>query len=254
MVCNVVTYRARSALRDVAKALAFPPDVIDRAAKALDTRSAVQAADSLPAVPRPRGGDRAAPAGRRCSLPWHLLSDLLRQMDGVPRHLSIHVGGMIITAAPLVEVVPLERATMPGRVVVQWDKDSVEDAGLIKIDLLSPAHPGRGRGGAGATSGRSGGSSLDLDRPAAGRPGGLRPAAAGRHGRLLPGGEPRPGADAAQAPARAALRTLSSAWPSSARPDPGRHGPSLPAPPPGVGAGALCPSLAGAGRWPRRWA
>ena len=58
-------------------------------------------------------------------------------MDGVPRHLSIHVGGMLITAAPLVEVVPLERATMPGRVVVQWDKDSVEDAGLIKIDLLS---------------------------------------------------------------------------------------------------------------------
>jgi error-prone DNA polymerase len=66
-----------------------------------------------------------------------VLSDLLGQMDGVPRHLSIHVGGMIITAAPLVEVVPLERATMPGRVVVQWDKDSVEDAGLIKIDLLS---------------------------------------------------------------------------------------------------------------------
>jgi error-prone DNA polymerase len=58
-------------------------------------------------------------------------------MDGLPRHLSIHVGGMIITAAPLVEVVPLERAAMPGRVVVQWNKDSVEDVGLIKIDLLS---------------------------------------------------------------------------------------------------------------------
>jgi error-prone DNA polymerase len=58
-------------------------------------------------------------------------------MEGIPRHLSIHAGGMLITAAPLVEVVPLERATMPDRVVVQWDKDSVEDAGLIKIDLLS---------------------------------------------------------------------------------------------------------------------
>jgi len=58
-------------------------------------------------------------------------------MEGVPRHLSIHVGGMLITASPLVEVVPLERATMPGRVVVQWDKDSVEDAGLIKVDLLA---------------------------------------------------------------------------------------------------------------------
>jgi len=65
------------------------------------------------------------------------LIELLKQMEGVPRHLSIHVGGVLITAAPLVEVVPLERATMPGRVVVQWDKDSVEDAGLIKIDLLA---------------------------------------------------------------------------------------------------------------------
>jgi error-prone DNA polymerase len=124
MVCNVVTYRARSAIRDVAKVLAFPPDVIDRAAKALDSHSTARAAaeiESTDGVP----------------LPWQLLSDLLHEIDGLPRHLSIHVGGMIITAAPLVDVVPLERATMPGRVVVQWDKDSVEDAGLIKIDLLS---------------------------------------------------------------------------------------------------------------------
>ncbi len=211
MVCNVVTYRARSALRDVAKALVFPPDLIDRAAKNLDTRSAIQAAESLSVAPHAtqEGADRqhrhsrsqpvslqSPPSGPRhrheysrwqspsaaseiaplagertgathplngiepvtasaseapprvlavavstcegfASLPWQVLADLLRQMDGVPRHLSIHVGGMIITAAPLVEVVPLERATMPGRVVVQWDKDSVEDAGLIKIDLLS---------------------------------------------------------------------------------------------------------------------
>jgi error-prone DNA polymerase len=130
MVCNVVTYRARSALRDLAKALAFPPDVVDRAAKALDTRSTIQAAEELP-------GAESLPTPSTLALPWQLLSDLLQQIDGVPRHLSIHVGGMLITAAPLVEVVPLERATMPGRVVVQWDKDNVEDAGLIKIDLLS---------------------------------------------------------------------------------------------------------------------
>jgi error-prone DNA polymerase len=135
MICNVVTYRARSAVRDAAKALAFPPDVIDRAAKALDTHSAVQAAAEIETtLPTPELLD---PESLHPELPWHLLSGLLRQMDGVPRHLSIHVGGMLITAAPLVEVVPLERATMPGRVVVQWDKDSVEDAGLIKIDLLS---------------------------------------------------------------------------------------------------------------------
>ena len=140
MVCNVVTYRARSALRDAAKVLVFPPDVIDRAAKALDTRSTIEAAESLAAasIAAPEEAPDPGSQGEELvPLPWQVLSDLLEQMDGVPRHLSIHVGGMIITAAPLVEVVPLERATMPGRVVVQWDKDSVEDAGLIKIDLLS---------------------------------------------------------------------------------------------------------------------
>ena len=159
MVCNVVTYRARSAVREVAKALAFPPDVIDRIARALDTHSASQAAEEIaieqgmeesqagsPLPPLIRGvtgiaplikgggGDSDSPAP---AYPWQLLSELLREIGGVPRHLSIHAGGMLITAAPLVEVVPVERATMPGRVVVQWDKDSVEDAGLIKIDLLS---------------------------------------------------------------------------------------------------------------------
>ena len=60
-------------------------------------------------------------------------------MTGIPRHLSVHAGGMLVTAQPLVEVVPLEHATKPGIVVVQWNKDSVEDAGLVKIDLLSLA-------------------------------------------------------------------------------------------------------------------
>jgi error-prone DNA polymerase len=170
MVCNVVTYRARSAVREVAKALAFPPDVIDRVAKALDAHSAAQAAEEIsmepgtegpqagsplsPLIrgakpntpPLPKGGwedeghpDPLAPVANSLdpTYPWRVLAELLRAIDGIPRHLSIHVGGMLITAAPLVEVVPVERATMPGRVVVQWDKDSVEDAGLIKIDLLS---------------------------------------------------------------------------------------------------------------------
>ncbi len=70
------------------------------------------------------------------SLLDHLLV-LLGQIDGCPRHLSIHSGGMLISRAPLDTVVPLEPATMPGRIVCQWDKDSVEDAGLIKIDLLA---------------------------------------------------------------------------------------------------------------------
>lgn len=63
--------------------------------------------------------------------------DLLWNVRVTERRLSIHAGGMIITSCPLNELVPLEPATMPGRVVVQWDKDNVEDAGLIKLDLLS---------------------------------------------------------------------------------------------------------------------
>ncbi len=68
-----------------------------------------------------------------------LLDTLAYQLIGVPRHLSVHAGGMLVTAQPLVEVVPLEHATKPGVVVAQWNKDSVEDAGLVKIDLLSLA-------------------------------------------------------------------------------------------------------------------
>ncbi len=97
MVCNVVTYQERSAVRDAARAL----------------------------------------QPTTCNL--QLLTDLAAQLIGVPRHLSVHVGGMLVTAQPLVEVVPLEHATKPGVVVAQWNKDSIEDAGLIKIDLLSLA-------------------------------------------------------------------------------------------------------------------
>ena len=103
MVCNVVTFRDRSARRDLARALGL--------------------VTSDPSAPHPQS---PIPDLHSQSPPLH----------GLPRHLSIHSGGMLITAAPLIEVVPIERATMPGRVVVQWDKDSVEDAGLIKLDLL----------------------------------------------------------------------------------------------------------------------
>ena len=131
MVCNVVTYRARSALREAAKALAFPPETIDRMIKTLDTRTTAGAAETIEDLFQTEES-----ADETQGLPWQVLADIVRQMEGLPRHLSIHVGGMLITAAPLVEVVPLERATMPDRVVVQWNKDSVEDAGLIKFDLL----------------------------------------------------------------------------------------------------------------------
>ncbi len=128
MVCNVNSFRSRSALRDLGKVLGFAPGLIDRLAKNVDgwTSDAARGA-----VARLGLEDDTVHA-----YPWETLIRLAEAIDGCPRHLSIHSGGMIITARPLMDLVPLERATMPGRVVVQWNKDDVEDAGLIKIDLL----------------------------------------------------------------------------------------------------------------------
>jgi error-prone DNA polymerase len=81
-------------------------------------------------------GHRRRPPTRIREQDLALVADLAARLVGTPRHLSVHSGGMLITAQPLVEVVPLERATKEGVVVTQWNKDSVEDAGLIKIDLL----------------------------------------------------------------------------------------------------------------------
>ena len=268
MVCTVVTYRARSAVREVAKALGFPLEGIDALAKALDTRDATDVARDLAldgsfawlfeelgidmadaAVPpgrdgrslvkptsdsswnsRPRptldprpvsesgwvppkrarvldasvttvkhesettkryarsgelaGGELKLPTPRDNGSPgpssgrpklvrvdpesgmpieerrrprvvpassqaesanpqhapknrWQWLLQLCAEIDGFPRHLGIHVGGMLVTRTPLIDHVPIERATMPNRVVTQYDKEDIEQLGLVKIDLLS---------------------------------------------------------------------------------------------------------------------
>jgi len=243
MVCNVVTYRARSAVREVGYALGFPRPLVDRVAKALETYDSVMVRRDLeadggfaefftapteggPAIgrlldemgelrrlapvsdlrPSPTDdeggpGDTAASATflrheleRRLALaglsaarddhvsgsmphaleagadagveperrlhvtsvgsveldplpqrrggstlglsPWERWLELCARIDGRPRHLSIHVGGMLVTGAPLVDIAPLEHATMAGRVVVQFDKRDVESMKLIKLDLL----------------------------------------------------------------------------------------------------------------------
>jgi error-prone DNA polymerase len=83
-----------------------------------------------PDAPSPRGGSTVGMS------PWERWLELCARIDGFPRHLSIHSGGMLVTAAPLIDIAPLERATMPGRVVVQFDKRDVETLKLIKLDLL----------------------------------------------------------------------------------------------------------------------
>jgi error-prone DNA polymerase len=220
MVCNLVTYRARSAVREVGTALGFPRPLVDRVAKALETYDSVMVrrdleadggfaeffrrpsegpdgdasaaragarglVDEMGQFDHPRGGrlhagsgGGALPAGARPAIrpggssddeggpgdspasvarlvpgaaagsprplggsvaglsPWERWLELCARIDGFPRHLGIHSGGMLVTAAPLIDIAPLERATMPGRVVVQFDKRDVETLKLIKLDLL----------------------------------------------------------------------------------------------------------------------
>jgi error-prone DNA polymerase len=129
MTANVITYRTRGAIREVGKALGFPPEQIDRLAKLNQVYEFRDQHDDPVATLRRGGIDADAPRIR-------MLIELMRRIQGVPRHLGQHSGGMVIAAQPLDEIVPLEPASMPGRVVVQWDKDDCADLGIIKIDLL----------------------------------------------------------------------------------------------------------------------
>jgi error-prone DNA polymerase len=115
MVSTFSTFRHRSAVREIGKVLELPQEIIDPLAKVgfgpfevfLQTHKGKQ------------------------------LQELVEAIQDVPRHLSIHVGGMLIASRPICEMVPLEPARMEGRLVCQWDKDMVDDAGLIKVDILS---------------------------------------------------------------------------------------------------------------------
>jgi error-prone DNA polymerase len=129
MTANVITYRTRSAVREVGKALGFSLEQVDRLSKLLRRFEFRDSSDDLARQLKAGGIDPAAPRVQR-------LVDLVRQIQHLPRHLGQHSGGMVIAAGRLDTVVPLEPATMPGRVVVQWDKDDCADLGIIKVDLL----------------------------------------------------------------------------------------------------------------------
>ena len=129
MTATVISYRTRSAVREAGKALGLSLEQVDRLAKLLRAHGWSDEHDDLAAQLRNGGVDPESPR-----IP--LLVSLVRQMQGLPRHLGQHTGGMVIAAGRLDEVVPLEPAAMPGRNVVQWDKDDCADLGLIKVDLL----------------------------------------------------------------------------------------------------------------------
>ena len=129
MTANVITYRTKSAVREVGKTLGFSPEQVDRLARLNQVYEFRDHHDDLVALLKRGGVDAQAPR-------IMMLADLVRRIQSVPRHLGQHSGGMVIAAQPLDEIVPLEPASMPGRVVIQWDKDDCADLGIIKIDLL----------------------------------------------------------------------------------------------------------------------
>ncbi|MGZ5356418.1 MAG: DNA polymerase III subunit alpha [Solirubrobacterales bacterium] len=128
LVAAMATYRARGGIRDLGKALGLPPGEIERLARSVDVYEA--SADAEARIEEALGGQRAR------SPRWRALARLLPQIAGLPRHISQHPGGMVISTRPLVGLCPVQPAAMEGRQIVQWDKDSCADAGFLKIDLL----------------------------------------------------------------------------------------------------------------------
>jgi error-prone DNA polymerase len=122
MVANVITYRARSVLRDVGKAFGLTQAQVDGLSKYVDSRNP---ANLRLEVPLPEG------------MTAEFIYDVCHRLDGFPRHLGIHSGGMVIADRPLWQVVPLEWGRMEDRTVLQWDKDDCAAIGIVKFDLLA---------------------------------------------------------------------------------------------------------------------
>jgi len=128
LVAAFATYRSRGAIRDVGKALGLPYADLERLARLTDGWNAQRVADEIAALP-----DAAT---KLRSPRWRAFGALCGEIAGLPRHISQHPGGMVISSRPLVELVPVQPAAMEGRQMCQWDKDSCADAGFLKIDLL----------------------------------------------------------------------------------------------------------------------
>ncbi|WP_345326865.1 error-prone DNA polymerase [Novipirellula rosea] len=127
LTATVTSYRTRSAIREVGKALGMSPDVVDSLAKFASGRDG-----ATDFAERCRGGglDPDTEMGKRFVY-------LVQSLVGFPRHLSQHVGGMVITQGDLCELCPIENAAMEGRTVIQWNKDDLDDLGILKVDVLA---------------------------------------------------------------------------------------------------------------------
>jgi error-prone DNA polymerase len=127
MTAEVITYRPRSAVRDVGKALGLSLDRVDALAKSLEGH---HLSEHFAQRCREAGVDPDSFLGQR-------LLGLVGELVGFPRHLGQHVGGMVMTEGPLCELVPIEIAAMEGRTVIEWDKDDLDELGILKVDCLA---------------------------------------------------------------------------------------------------------------------
>jgi error-prone DNA polymerase len=129
MTANVITYRGKSAAREIGKVLSFGQETLDRLASLVSAWEYTDSNDTLTRQFKDAGLDLSNHRIRK-------FFELCQKVQDLPRHLGQHSGGMVVCQGQLDSVVPLEPATMPGRVVVQWDKEDCADMGIIKIDLL----------------------------------------------------------------------------------------------------------------------
>ena len=127
MTATVISYRGRSAVRDVGKAMGLSLDMVDSMAGKLDWWDRGILSDAHLREVGLDPGDRTV--RRVCALAGELL--------GFPRHLSQHTGGMVMTRGPLCEMIPIENASMPDRTVIEWDKDDIDELGILKVDVLA---------------------------------------------------------------------------------------------------------------------
>ena len=232
-VANVITYRPRMALRDAGRALGYSPEQQNAWSKQVGPR---QYAAGQPVPPD-------------AGVPEPVIA-LAARMQRLPRHLGIHSGGMVICDRPVGEVCPVEWARMPGRSVLQWDKDDCAYAGLVKFDLLGLGMLTALRDCFELVAAHHGVQLEPALDPAGGRRR-LRHALRGGHRRGVPGRVPGPDGDPAAAAAPEVLRPGRRGRADPARPDPGRLGAPVHAPPPWRRAGVPAARVDAPAPWAR---
>ncbi len=125
----ISTYRMQGAIRDLGKALGLPSEEVDKLAKRVDSRHAEGLRSEMLLLPDFR---------HKVDTPvWSHLTELAPQLDGFPKYLAQHPGGMVISSFPLVDMVPVQPGAIADRYICQWDRDSIQDAGFVKIDFLA---------------------------------------------------------------------------------------------------------------------